>query len=149
MCNNWRLIELTNGTIGAVAAGSLLPLGAITRKVAREPRCTPTFEVDTTANNVILISEPGIYNVTYTGTLIAGAAGILGLNLLQNNDTLVTRTATVAEGDSAIFSLSKEIRVYRDCCRQQTIPIQLALSISGVAITGGNGTLIINRQAAV
>lgn len=35
MCQNWRLIELTNGNIGAVPAGSLLPIGAITRKVAR------------------------------------------------------------------------------------------------------------------
>lgn len=43
MCQNWRLIELTNGNIGAVPVGSLLPIGAITRKVAQEPRCTPTF----------------------------------------------------------------------------------------------------------
>ena len=32
---------------------------------------------------------------------------------------------------------------------QQNMPIQLALSITGVTITGGNGTLIVNRQVAV
>lgn len=61
-------------------------------------------------------------------------AGTTALGIIGT--TLVMRTATVAEGDSAIFSLSNEIRVYRDCCCQQSTPIQLALSISG-----GNGTL--------
>ena len=149
MCNAWRLIELTNGNIGPVAVDALVPLGSVTRKVAREPRCTPTFSVDTTANNVVTIDEHGIYNVEYTGTLVAAAAGTLTLNLLQNNTAVATRSITVAVGDSVNVALSKEIRVYRNCCCQQNMPIQLALSITGVAITGGNGTLIVNRQAAV
>lgn len=148
MCQNWRLIELTNGNIGAVSDGALLPIGAITRKVAREPRCTPTFEVGTTLNNVVTVSECGIYNVSYTGTLIAGAAGTLALSLLADGVVVATRSATVASGDSAIFALSKEIRVPTSCCNGTT-PVTLALQISGVAITGGNGTMIVNRQAAV
>ena len=149
MCNTWRLIELTNGNIGPVAVDALVPLGSVTRKVAREPRCSPTFSVDTTANNVVTIDEHGIYNVEYTGTLVAAAAGTLTLNLLQNNTAIATRSITVAVGDSVNIALSKEIRVYRNCYCQQNMPIQLALSITGVAITGGNGTLIVNRQAAV
>ena len=149
MCNTWRLIELTNGNIGPVAVDALVPLGSVTRKVAREPRCSPTFSVDTTANNVVTIDEHGIYNVEYTGTLVAAAAGTLTLNLLQNNTAIATRSITVAVGDSVNIALSKEIRVYRNCYCQQNMSIQLALSITGVAITGGNGTLIVNRQTAV
>lgn len=148
MCQNWRLIELTNGNIGAVPVGSLLPIGAITRKVAQEPRCTPTFEVGTTQNNVITVSEYGIYNVEYTGTLVAGAAGVLTLSLLADGVAIATRSATVTADGSFIFALSKEIRVLKNCCNN-VIPITLALQISGVAITGGNGTLILKRQAAV
>ena len=149
MCNAWRLIELTNGNIGPVAVDALVPLGSVTRKVAREPRCTPTFSVDTTANNVVTIDEHGIYNVEYTGTLVAAAAGTLTLNLLQNNTAIATRSITVTAGDSVNLAISKEIRVYRNCCCQQNMPIQWALSITGVAIPGGNDPLIINRQAAV
>lgn len=140
-CQNWLLIELTNGNIGSVPAGSLLPIGAITRKVAQEPRCTPTFEVGTTQNNVVTVSE-------YTGTLVAGAAGVLTLSLLADGVAIATRSATVTADGSFIFALSKEIRVLKNCCNNVT-PITLALQISGVAITGGNGTLILKRQAAV
>lgn len=140
-CQNWLLIELTNGNIGAVPAGSLLPIGAITRKVAQEPRCTPTFEVGTTQNNVVTVSE-------YTGTLVAGAAGVLTLSLLADGVAIATRSATVTADGSFIFALSKEIRVLKNCCNNVT-PITLALQISGVAITGGNGTPILKRQAAV
>lgn len=144
MCDDWRLIELTNGDIGAVSAGGLIPLGAVTRRVSKEPKCTPTFEVGTTANNVVTISEPGIYNVIYTGSLIAGAAGNLSLNLLVDGDISVTRTSTAAESSSMIYALAKEIRVRSSCCNGS--PVTIALSISGIAITGGNGSLIISRQ---
>lgn len=112
-CQNWLLIELTNGNIGAVPAGPLLPIGAITRKVAQEPRCTPTFEVGTTQNNVVTVSEYGIYNVEYTGTLVAGAAGVLTLSLLADGVAIATRSATVTADGSFIFALSKEIRVLK------------------------------------
>ena len=68
---------------------------------------------------------------------------------LETGATVQRRQDSEAVGDSVNVALSKEIRVYRNCCCQQNMPIQLALSITGVAITGGNGTLIVNRQAAV
>ncbi len=148
MCQNWRLLELTNGNIGAVAVNAFVPIGAITRKVAKEPRCTPTFEAGTTLNNIVTISEKGIYNITYTGTLTAAAAGTLTLNLLADSAVIATRSVTATEGSDVNIALSKEVRVFGNCCNGVS-PVIIALQIADTAITGGNGTIIINRQADV
>lgn len=142
-CQNWRLIELTNGNTGPVAVNGLLPLGSITRRVGKTPRCTPTWEIGTTYNNTITISESGIYKISYTGTLVAAEAGDLIVDILQDGNVIASRTITVVEGGSVNAALIKEARVYCNCCNG-VLPITFAIRIRGVAITDANGSFIID-----
>lgn len=147
-CRNRRLIELTNGNTGAVAVGGLMPLGAVTRMIGLTPKCTPTWTVSTTQNNVVTISESGIYTATYTGTLVVTEAGDVTVDMLLDGVAIASRTITAVAGASVNVAMSKEIRVYGSCCNGVT-PATLALRIGGVPITTANGSLILDGTVNV
>lgn len=143
-----RLLQLTNNTIGAVAANARIPLGVITRRIMRDTKCQPTFEVTTNANNALYITEPGMYRITYTGSLVVGAAGTITLNLLYNGAIANTVSVTAAAAGTYSVNLNFVVRILGNCCSgQQNLPALIQLDNVGVALTGGSGNLVIEGNA--
>lgn len=147
-CRNRRLIELTNGNTGAVAVGALMPLGAVTRMIGMTPKCTPTWTVSTTMNNVVTVSESGIYTATYTGTLVVAEDGDVTVDMLLDGVVIASRTITAVADASVNIAMVKEIRVYCDCCNGAN-PVTLALRVGGVPITTANGSFILDGTVNV
>lgn len=142
----YRLLQLTNNNIGAVAAATVLPIGVTSRKIACANKCTPTFEVATTANNVAYLNEPGFYKITYTGYLTAGAAGNVVVNLEINNVIVAVATVTATAAGTVPVSITFVTRVLSNCCNNVANPLQaLQFRNAGVALTGGTSTVIIER----
>lgn len=144
--NKYRVLQMTNSAIGAVAVNSFMPLGKITRKVSR-CECSPnTFAVSTTGANVVTINECGNYNVNYNASLIAGAAGVLAITLVMNGTNVYSSTVTATAGGTVNISLPYQIRVFPNCSALPTnIPSDIQILLSGVAITGGTSNLIVER----
>lgn len=146
----YKVIQLTNPTIGAVAAGSLLPLGAITRRYGcRCDNNCNVFEVSTTGSNTITINEEGYYHLTYTGSLVAGATGDIILDLLINGIEVlsVSQTAT-AVGDVENITLNYVIRVLPNCSacvNNSPAIVQIRLDETSVALTGGTSNIIVEK----
>ena len=142
----YRLLQLTNNTVGPVAAATVLPIGVVSRKITRASKCTPTFEVTTTANNVAYINESGFYKITYTGYLTAGAAGNVVVNLEINNAIAATATVTATAAGTVPVSITYVTRVLCGCCNGAGSTVQaLQFRNAGVALTGGTSTVIIER----
>ena len=72
MANCYRMIQMTNNAIPAVAANELLPLGTVTRRVCPRSCGCQTFELSYTGADTVTINEAGYYRVAYT---LSGAAG--------------------------------------------------------------------------
>lgn len=147
----YKVIQLTNPSVGAVDAGALIPLGAITRRYGcRCDNNCSVFEVSTTGSNTIIINEEGYYHLTYTCSLVAGAAGDVVLDLLINNIEVITvsQTATAAD-DVENITLNYVIRVLPNCnaCVNNTPAIvQIRLDETSVALTGGTSNIVIEKS---
>ena len=148
--NGYRLLQLTNNNIGPVAAAAVLPIGVMSRKIACQSSCTPTFEVSTTANNVAYINEPGYYKVTYEGSLIAAAAGNVVVNLEVNGAIVNTATVTAAAAGTVGISIAFIVRVLNNCCNGAAINTPAIIQFrnaSAIALTGGNSNVLIEKVA--
>lgn len=148
MTCNYRLIQITNTSIGAVAANTAIPVGVINNRTGKSSPCAQIFKVTTTANNVININEPGLYKITYNGYLTAGAAaGNVVINLQVNGTTVATATVTATAGGTVSVPLTFVIRVKGNCCNAINLPAILQFINAGVALTGGSGNIILERVA--
>lgn len=146
MCNDYRLLQLTNSNISPLPTATLLPVGIPTRKIVQSSTCKDTFTVTTNVNNAVYINEAGFYKITYTGYLTAAAAGNVIVNLRLNGVTAMIATATAALNGTVPITISFVTRVYCNCaCNSTNMPILVELLNNGVALTGGNSNLIIER----
>ena len=144
-----RLIQLTNTNIGAVAAGNNVPLGRTTRLADQRDGCCNAFSVTTSSADTIEITKPGIYSVNFSGSLTAGAAGVLTLTLVGNGVDLYTVSQTVANTATANIHTEFDVRAIANCAAAGgNIPYALQLRLGGIAITGGIGNTIITEEAA-
>lgn len=145
----YKVIQLTNPVVGAVEPAALVPLGAITRRYGC--RCNDNnnvFEISTTDSNTVTINEEGYYRLTYTGSLVAGAAGLITLNLLVNGVEVLSVSQTAAAGDTENITFSYIIRVLPNCnacVNNSPAIVQLQLDADSVALTGGTSNLIIEK----
>lgn len=146
MCNDYRLLQLTNSSIPALPTATLLPVGIPTRKIVQSSTCKDTFTVTTNVNNTIYINEEGFYKITYTGYLTAAAAGNVIVNLQLNGVNVLTATETAVINGTVPINISFVTRVYCNCaCNSTNMPILVELLNNGVDLTGGNSNLIIER----
>ena len=144
--SNYKVIQLTNSAIGAVGANTMLPLGTITRKIQSSNNCCSTFNVTTTDSNIIYLNEPGYYRITYSGSVIAGAAGVVDISIIANSDSVYTASATAAEGDTVNITIPYEVRVSKNCCASPTnCPMSIQIQLGDTAITGGTSNLLIEK----
>lgn len=143
----FEFIQLTALTdYGAVAQGSFVPLGAVTRRFSCGTCNCPTFVAGTTGNNTVTLNDAGYYKITYTGNAIAGAATPVTFNLLFNGATVYTASETAtAIGDTVNLNFSFIVRVLPNCASIQNAPATIQLLSTGAALTGGTGNLIIEK----
>lgn len=150
MSCNYRLLQLTNPTVGAVAAATFMPFGTVTRQIKQDTDCQSTFVVSTNTNNTVYVQEAGVYKINYNGSLVAGAAGLVILNLQINGTTVYTAIVSATAGGTVNVSFTFMTRVFDNCCSNAAnLPIQIQIQNNGVALTGGTSNLIVERVAKV
>ena len=144
--SKYKLIQLTNTNIGAVAVGGALPLGGITRRLNSPMPDNSTFTVATTGANIVYLNEPGYYNVIYTISGVAGAEGIFGVTLVTNNNNVFTSSVTTTADGTFNVTLPYTLRVCPNSCGTPTnCPVGIQLQTSGIAITDGVANLIVEK----
>lgn len=143
---SYRLLQVTNASLGPIGVGSLIPFGVMTRQVKRSSSCTPTFELTTSVNNSLYINEAGFYKINYQAYVTVAAAGNVVLQLQLNGVTVQTATVTVPGAGTFLVSLTFITRVLNNCCSNVTnIPMLMQILNSGIALTGGTSNLIVER----
>ena len=148
--NVYRLLQLTNPSVGVVAAAAFMPFGTVTRQIKRDADCPSTFVVATNNNNTVYVQEPGFYKITYNANLVAAAAGLVTLNLQINGTTVYTTNVTATAGGTVQVAFTFMTRVFDNCCSNAAnLPIQIQIQNNGVGLTGGGGNLIVERVAKV
>lgn len=148
--SKYKLIQLTNKSIGEIAAEGFLPLGLVTRKI--NANCeSPVFQVASSTSDTLYINEPGYYKITYSATLTAGAAGLMSVSLVanQNNIYTVSEDATAAE-DIVDLTLVYVIRVCPNSCSAPyncptAIQLQLGDVATGVTPNPSSANLVVER----
>lgn len=146
--SDFRILQLTNTNIGAVAADTAMPLGAITRKFCCGNSALNTFAVGTTGSDYIQVNSKGYYKVLYNVSAVAGAAGVVTLELVVNGTTVLTSSATAtAAGDTVNLTIPYEIRVLPNCnCISANTPVTIRIINTGVALTGGISNIIVSKD---
>lgn len=144
---NYRMIQLTNKNIQAVAANTLMPLGSITRRVCPRTNCCQTFEVTTSGADTVNITEQGYYRVTYNVSAISAAAGLVSFSLNVGGTSVYVGSATAAAvGDTVNVTIPFMVRAFGNC---SSLPVNLPLAIqvenTGAALTSAVSNIMIER----
>lgn len=149
--SKYKLIQLTNTNIGEITAGSALPLGLVTRKINASGAPCDTFKVASSEADTLYISEPGFYKVTYSATLTAGAAGVMSVSLVANQNEIYTvaEDATAAE-DIVDLTLVYTVRVCPNSCASPyncptAIQVKLGDVATGITPNPSTANLIVER----
>lgn len=144
-CKNYRLIEMQNDSLGAVAVNGLMPLGRVTRRIATCTGSGVPFQVTNSGADTVQLTSKGFYNVLYSASVNVGAAGNVTLSLLVNGQNVHSVTATAAGAGSVNLTLSKCVKVCDNCASMsQNCPLDIQVQLSGTAITGGSANIRID-----
>lgn len=146
--SKYKVIQLTNSNIGAITAGSFLPLGSVTRRINASCDCDSIYTVSSSTNDSVIISEPGYYKVTYSASLTAGAEGVVSVSLLTNSTSVYTVSENALAADDIVdLTLVYIIRVCPNCCSTPTnCPVTVQIALGDVATSGtSTANLIIER----
>lgn len=143
---NYKIIQLTNNSVGTLSVGEYLPFGDITRKICMKSTNCDAYEVGNTGSNTITITEKGYYNIIYNASIIAASAGNITLSLMVNNEIVYTASATVVEGATANLTIPYIVRVFANCSSCPTNnPVEIKIALGGVGLTDGDSTLQIEK----
>lgn len=144
---NYRMIQLTNKNIQAVAANALMPLGSITRRVCPRMNCCQTFEVTTSGADTVNITEQGYYRVTYNVSAIPAAAGLVSFSLNVGGTSVYTGSATAAAaGDTVNITIPFMVRAFGNCASlPANLPLAIQVENTGAALTSAVSDILIER----
>jgi hypothetical protein len=133
--SKYKLIQLTNNTIGALDANALFPLGTVTRRINAPMNCAQPFQVTSSVNDTLYINEPGYYKVTFSATLTAGAAGLMSISMLANNNVVYTVAEDVTAAEDIVnLTLPYVIRISPNtCAAPNNYPVALQFKLGDVA----------------
>jgi hypothetical protein len=150
--SKYKLIQLTNTNIGEIEAESFLPLGKVTRRLNANCNLDTPFQVASSNSDIIYITEPGYYKVTYSISLAAAAAGVAAVNLVVNDTAVYTVSETIAAAnDVTDLTIVYVIRVCPNCCGSPyNCPAALQLQLGDVASSAtvdSTANLIIEKLA--
>lgn len=149
--SKYKLIQLTNTNIDVINAGENMPLGLVTRRInAGNPPCS-VFQVASSQADTVYINEPGFYKITYDATITAGAAGLMSVSLIANQNSIytVSEDATAAE-DVVNLTLVYVLRVCPNSCSTPAncptaIQVKLGDVATGITPNPSVANLIIER----
>jgi hypothetical protein len=145
--SKYRVLQMTNETIGEVAVDGYIPFGKVTRRIQENCGNCSTFNVTTSQADIVYLNETGNYNVTYSASLVAGAVGEVSVALMVNGVQVyeVGATAT-AIGDVLNITLPYQVRVCPNCSgAPNNCPVTIQVQLTGVAVTGGQSNVIFER----
>lgn len=145
--SKYRVLQLTNNAVGAVAADGFMPFGKVTRRVQEPCGGGTTFNVTTTQADIVYLNEVGNYNIHYSASLIAGETGDVTVALIVNGTQVYEVTETVAAADDTVnLTMPYQVRVCPNCAgAPYNCPVSIQIQLTGVAITGGTANLLIER----
>lgn len=146
--SGYKLLQMTNNAIGAVAVNGLVPLGAITRRIANSAGCGVPFEVTTSGADTVNLTAPGYYRITYKLTAVSAAAGVVRANLLAGGNIVQSAAMSAADGATITLNIPYVVRVFNNCGSMPTnypMPIQIQIATTGIA--SGESNLIVERVA--
>jgi hypothetical protein len=147
MTNCYKLIQLTNTTIGDVAINSFMPYGKVTRRINAPFNSCSTFTVTSGTSDTITLNDPGFYKITYSLTASAAAAGDVSITLVTNGTNVYTVTQNlVDETGNVNLTLPYTIRVCPNCSASpDNIPVSIQIQNTGIALTGESSNMIIEK----
>lgn len=145
----YRLLQLTNSSVGTVALSTAMPLGNVSRRISANESARPTFEVTTSGSDAVVITETGYYKITYNASLAVAAAGNIIINLQLNDSIVQTISYTASAAGTYNLSSIFMTRVLANCANviNNPVAVQLINASTSTEITGGTSTLIIERMA--
>lgn len=143
--SRFKMIQITNNAIGAVAANANIPLGTITRRIDCN-KCNTTFSVASSTSDTVVLNEAGYYKVTYSITAIATDTGLSSISLIANGASVYTVGETVsAAGDAINLTLPFYVRVFD---QNNNIATNNPLSLqvrSSSALTSATANMIVEK----
>ena len=145
--SKYRVLRLTNQTVGAIAVDAYMPFGKVTRRIQDNCGNCQTFNVTTSMADMVYLNEVGNYNINYSASLIAGAAGEVSVAVIVNGTQVYEVGATAAAADDVInLTLPYQVRVCPNCAGSpNNCPVSIQVQLTGIAITGGQTNLLIER----
>lgn len=144
-CQNYRILEMQNNNIGAVAVDGLMPFGIITRRTSCSTGHGVPFDVTTAGANTIVLTSKGYYKVMYNSSLTVGAAGAVTLTLLVDGAPVYSVTENAAGAGAVNLTLIKEVRVFANCASAPTnCPANIQIQLTGTDVTGGTSNIIVD-----
>lgn len=144
--HTYRVIQLTNKSIGAQDVDTYLPLGKITRRINCKNYESVPFSTASSDIDAVVVNETGYYRVTYTASLVASAAGIITVNLVTNENTVYSVSETAAEGATVNLAFVYEIRVCPNSdCNPYNVPVNIQTQLTTTAISSGTSNLLVEK----
>lgn len=145
--SKYRVLQLTNKSVGAVLADSFMPFGNVTRRVQDSNCGCATFNVTTSNADTVYLNEVGNYNVLYSASLIASAAGEVSVAVIVNGVEVYEVGATAGAAAAVInLTLPYQVRVCPNCASSpNNCPVSIQIKLTGLEITGGSSNLKIER----
>lgn len=145
--SKYRVLQITNETIGAVAVNDYVPFGKVTRRIQDNCGNCSTFNITTSQADIVYLNEVGNYNITYSASLIAGAIGEVSVALIVNGIQVYEVGATAAAvGDVINLTLPYQVRVCPNCsAAPNNNPVSIQIQLTGVAVTDGQSNLLVER----
>ena len=112
---NAKILQLTNSTIGAIATDSNIPLGVATVIYPFDTNnCFPTYTVQSSSSDTLVINKPGTYNFIYSASVVADEAGNVTFAVKVNGVSKYSVSSTVATAGSTI-NLTIPFEIYVPC----------------------------------
>lgn len=97
-----------------------------------------------TGGTNIILNQPGTYRVTFNADVLGTTAGLVVLQLLNNNIAVsgALASVTAAEGSTYNVSFDTIIKVNRSCaCQNNTANLQVQLQTTTATLSNANITV--------
>jgi hypothetical protein len=112
---NAKILQLTNSTIGAITTDSNMPLGVATVVYPFDTNnCFPTYTVQSSSSDTLVVNKPGTYNFIYSASVVADEVGNVTFAVKVNGVSKYSVSSTVATAGSTI-NLTIPFEIYVPC----------------------------------
>ena len=140
MTENYKLIQITNNSIGDVGVGNAIPLGVVNRRLNTTAMSCNTFNLTSSDSDQVIVNDVGFYKITYSLTATAAAAGVVTVELTVNGTTIYSVSQTIVDETTGVnLTLPFVIRVFPNSSSVSTnVPATIQFINSGVALTGSS-----------